>query len=568
MPRLWLNWRPGVPWVCAALAVAAPPVTRAADPQPYDVSLAPTGHESLDTALRDSTTLISLRESAPVGPFALVQRARQDLARWQSVLQGSGFYQPRISVTIDGQSLDDPMLPQHLDSVAAGRKVPIAVNVAPGPMFRIGHVSVDGSISPTARNALQLSEGADAVAADILAARDRLLAALRAAGHPLANVTIPPATLHPDTHRLDVTFIAEAGPPAPIGDIRVTGLDMVRDGFVRERLLLRSGQGFSPAAIEEARADLMTLGVFSSVRIEPAEALASDGSLPVLVDVAERKRHALELGASYATDLGIGLTAAWRHRNLFGNAEQLSFSGAFHFGGSAATGPSYEATARFVKPDFGARDQSLDLKLTAVQQSLKAYDHTAVIGTAALSRKLGPHWTVSLGILAEVERITQESRTDTYHLLGVPLTARSDSTNSVFDPTAGIRAAFSVTPTQSLGQNGGTFVISQASASAYLDLAGDRRSLLAVRGLVGQASGVDVFGLPPDHRFCAGGSGTVRGFRYQSIGPRFPGGNPTGGTAVAAGTIEIRQRVYGDFGMVAFVDAGQVTDDSVPFSGD
>ena len=55
---------------------------------------------------------------------------------------------------------------------------------------------------------------------------------------------------------------------------------------------------------------------------------------------------------------------------------------------------------------------------------------------------------------------------------------------------------------------------------------GNGRSVVALRGLVGQGAGAGVFGLPPDQRFYAGGSATVRGYRYQSIGPQFPDGNP------------------------------------------
>ncbi len=77
-----------------------------------------------------------------------------------------------------------------------------------------------------------------------------------------------------------------------------------------------------------------------------------------------------------------------------------------------------------------------------------------------------------------------------------------------------------------------------------------------MRGLVGKDSAPNMFSLPPDQRFYAGGSGTVRGFRYQSVGPQFPDGNPTGGTAVSAGSVELRQRILDKYGVVAFVDAG------------
>jgi translocation and assembly module TamA len=59
----------------------------------------------------------------------------------------------------------------------------------------------------------------------------------------------------------------------------------------------------------------------------------------------------------------------------------------------------------------------------------------------------------------------------------------------------------------------------------------------------------------------------VRGFRYQSVGPLFPNDNPAGGAAVDAATIEFRQRVWGNIGAAAFLDAAQVNASSAPFQG-
>ncbi len=123
------------------------------------------------------------------------------------------------------------------------------------------------------------------------------------------------------------------------------------------------------------------------------------------------------------------------------------------------------------------------------------------------------------------------------------------------------------TPTYSIGSPSATFVIMQLSGSTYFDVFNDGRSIIAVRGLVGEASGVGVFGLPPDQRFYAGGSSTVRGYRFQTLGPQFPDEKPTGGTAISTGTIEFRQRILGNYGVVGFIDAGQVTSNGAPFSG-
>jgi len=73
--------------------------------------------------------------------------------------------------------------------------------------------------------------------------------------------------------------------------------------------------------------------------------------------------------------------------------------------------------------------------------------------------------------------------------------------------------------------------------------------------------------IPPDQRFYAGGSGTVRGYRYQSLGPQFSANKPLGGTALAAGTIELRQRFGESWGMAVFADGGQLSPGSRPFQG-
>ena len=107
----------------------------------------------------------------------------------------------------------------------------------------------------------------------------------------------------------------------------------------------------------------------------------------------------------------------------------------------------------------------------------------------------------------------------------------------------------------------------QASGSAYFDLSHDGRSIVALRALAGSVLGGSNFDLPPDQRLYAGGSATVRGFRYQSIGPDFADGKPAGATSIDAATIEFRQRFLKDWGAVAFVDAGQAGTNSLPFEG-
>jgi translocation and assembly module TamA len=88
---------------------------------------------------------------------------------------------------------------------------------------------------------------------------------------------------------------------------------------------------------------------------------------------------------------------------------------------------------------------------------------------------------------------------------------------------------------------------------------GNGRSILAVRGSVGQLFGTEALDVPISQRFFAGGGGSVRGYDFQSIGPRQPGSRrSTGGSSLLDGSVEWRQRFGANWGAVAFVDAGRV----------
>lgn len=550
------------------IGVASTPVRQiqAADPQPYVATVKPTGNSALDAALVSSSTLISLQTSAPVGGFALTERARQDVRRFTTALHSFGYYKASISLMIAERTLDDPTLPGMIDAAPAAPALQVVASFDLGPLFRLGAVTIAGQVPADVPGHLELQSGQPAMAAQVLAARGRLLDALRQDGYPLAKVPVPVALLHPDENLLDVAFQPDPGPHAVIGPIRMTGLKDLNESFVRKRLLLRPGQPYNPLTIEAARADLSSIGALSVVRVEQADALNAQGQLPITFDLTERPLHAVDVGIAYSTDIGVNVTAGWHDRNLFGNAEQLNMTATNQTGGNAVTKPGYLAGAQFLKPDFLARDQTLEVNLNAIKQSLQAYDQTALLERIALNRKLSPHWTASLGLSGEQESIIQEGVTRHYNLAGIPATLRYDSTANLMDPTSGIRATLSITPTKALGASPATFFITQASGATYLDLTGNGRSVLALRGLVGKVSGTGVFGLPPDQRFYAGGSSTVRGYRYQTLGPQFADRKPTGGTAIAAGSVEVRQRIYESLGIVGFIDIGQVSSTGAPLT--
>jgi translocation and assembly module TamA len=558
---------------------------QAADPQPYRMDLGSTGNGVLESMLQSTSQLEALRSSAPVNPFGLIARARADMDRLKTVLESFGYYQSRVSITINGLALNEPSLADTLNALSNGDDALCKVTFELGPLYHLGHIEIDGSVPDSARDSLALSSGAPAIASDVLAGGARLLTTLENQGFAFAKVDPPVAHEDPAEHVLNLSFHVVTGPRVQIGEIRFDGLKRVHERLARRRLLLHTGEPYRAVAVERARKDLLALGVFAAVSVRLGDAADTLGRVPVTFQMSERPRHAVSLTAGFSSDLGGSGGVTWSDRNVRGNAEQLNLSArVINLGGTASRGIGYDTSAKYIIPEFAHRDQSLQFAVGAIKQSLKAYDQTAETAGVTLSRKISGIWSASVGVSSAHETITQEGTTHVYTLFALPLGALYDSTNlpsPLIDATHGLRASLSIAPTLSRGQPNATFLVTQASIVDYLDLRGllgsaPGRSVLAFRALAGSAlsatqfdetievSGVPVSvrvpALPPDQRFYAGGSGTVRGYRYQSVGPRFPDGNPVGGTAMTAVNVEFRQRIGTSFGAAVFADAGEVSE--------
>ena len=518
--------------------------------------------------MRASSQLVTLQKAGGVPPFALVTRARDDVARLQTALDSFGYYQNSVAVTVAGLALDDPELPARLEDMLAGTSAAIKVTVTPGAIFHLGHVTLAGTVPDNDRPALGLKEGDVAAAAAVLGAGARLLAALQEDGYGLAKVSDPDAVADDKAHTIDVTYNINTGPRVAIGAITFKGLKDVNEAFARKALTVHEGDRYRPSRIETARQALAGLGVFSGVSVRAAEHLSADGRMPLIFDVQERRFHAVTVAGNYSTDLGISLSVTWSHRNLFGNAEQLNLTAAGTGLGSASTGLGYNLTAQYVQPLFLENDQTLEFDLSGIKQQLDAYDQTAQTLAGFVRRKFSRLWTGSAGLSITHDQIVQEGTSQLYELLAAPVTVSYDSTgitDALNDPVSGLRAAATLTPTHAFG-NDVSFLVSQVTASSYFVLSANGASVVARRALAATILGSSNLGLPPDQRLYAGGSTTVRGYAYQSLGPQFADHRPVGAKSVDAGTVEFRQRIDDSWGAAAFVDAGQAGT-GAPFTG-
>ena len=206
-----------------------------------------------------------------------------------------------------------------------------------------------------------------------------------------------------------------------------------------------------------------------------------------------------------------------------------------------------------------------------MHSNYEAFDAYTGRIASAISYVSTPIWQKQLTYSLGVELLaTYESQFDftrsardrqLFYVAALPLQAGFDTSDDLLDPKTGFRINLRLSPETALGA-GSRFYARGLLEGSYYQPLGDAL-VLAARARVGSIAGTTRAALPPSRRYYGGGGGSVRGFGYQQLGPRDPEGNPIGGRSVNEAAVEARYR-FGNFGIVGFVDVGQIYESSLP----
>ena len=545
----------------------------------YETEITPVDDSALAAALTGSSNLRQLADAEQrPSPAGLVRRAEEDVVRLTRALRAYGYYAGTVDATIDGRPLDDDALIVDLDTgVGGAATVPVVLAVETGPRYTVAAVA----LAPAAEGdaplpvvlddaALGLAPGDPALAAAILDAEAAIVRQLRQAGYPFAAVPERQAVVDHATQEMTVTYRIAPGSPAAFGPVAIEGLEQVDEPFLRGRVPIGPGDPYRPAPLRQMRDDFVALGVFSSVRVDEAEALTPDGRLPVTVSVVERPRRFIGFGADFATSEGFGARAFWGHRNLFGQAERLRIEGEVgRIAENDLADIDFGLNVSLEKPDFLSREQTLSARVEVGRENPEAFRRRAVEGEVGIERPVGDDLRLSVGVRGELSDLEDADGSDedgeTVVLVSLPVGLSYDTTDDLLDPTRGVRARATLEPFT----GDATFLRTRLTAATYVDLLGDGDLVLAARGSLGSIVGVDRDDVPENRRFFAGGGGSVRGFSFQGIGPRDGDGDPLGGASVIEAGVEARLRITDTIGIVPFIEGGAVYDSAFPdFSED
>ncbi|MGG6894138.1 autotransporter assembly complex protein TamA [Rhizobium sp. BR 315] len=524
--------------------------------------------KDLKEALERSSMLVSDKDKPVSGDLGVVVKARDDRDRLIAALYEKARYGGVVTITVNGTPLDAlPPTP----TFGRSKPVAVAISVEPGPLFKLGRVTLLGDASRLDPTRYGLAHGGDAGSLNILKAADKMVADFKNEGHPLAKLDKRDVVADHATNTVDVSLKVESGPVAPFGNVGVTGQKSVDPDFIKRYARINEGKPYSPDELKKASDRLRKLGVFSSVTIREADKLAPDGSIPTTIEVSEGKQRFLGVGAQYSTIDGFGLQGYWGHRNLTGRADTLRIEGSVsRIGETTDVGQlDYTAGITYVRPAtfYPSATFTAGLKMQSLHPD--AYDANTVTASAGLAYEINDQDTVSGGGEVSYEADTTDAfGKQKYLTVAIPLEYVRDTRDNKLDPTEGFRASISAKPSyESMG--GTVFSSFEGSITGYKGIGANNNVVFAGKLAAGSLLGANsIQDIPATRRFYAGGGGSVRGYGYQEITPYNSKGDALGGRSYVTASLEARVKITDTIGVVPFIDVGSVTDGALPDASD
>ncbi|MCG7349063.1 autotransporter assembly complex protein TamA [Sphingomonas sp. ACRSK] len=505
----------------------------------------------------DELSTLRANEAHAANVAQIDRRAREDAALLNDLLRNEGYFDARVTTTTSAEE----------------GKLLVTLQVEPGPLYRFQQVTLPGAEEAGAKApALATALGVkpqDPVNGDAIEAGEkRLRTAVGREGFPFARVRPPVVALDHATRTATLEMPVTPGGERRFGRISTPDARVFDGEHVQEIARFAPGDPYDAAEVDDLRRAIIQTGLVSSVRVREVEGL-SPGSvdLNVLLEPAPPRTIAGELG--YGTGEGARAEASWTHRNLFPPEGALTVRGVL------GTREQLGALT-FRRNNFRARDRVLTGQISASHVERDAYEADTFSVSGALERQTNiffqKTWTWSLGaeLVATDERdvivSTGEPRRQTYFIAAAPTSINYDGSDDLLNPTRGFRLGARVSPELSLSGKAFGYTRAQIDASAYQPV----RDGVVVAGRVrlGSILGAPRDAVAPSRRFYAGGGASVRGYGYQDIGPRDPNNDPIGGRSLAEFSLEARVRAFGNFGVVPFLDGGNIYTSTLPdFSG-
>ena len=388
-------------------------------------------------------------------------------------------------------------------------------------------------------------------------------------GYPHVDV-IGAVKVNTDRNEATATFEISPGLRCQFGHTNITG----NHEYVRKKIFLRAlrykqSDIYSQEKIDESLRNLFNLDVFKTVSLSPREGDSEDTIIPMMLDVAPKKRQSVSLGLGYGSEDGPRASGKWTYRNAFNWAGKFSIN-------AKGSDLIRKADLEYVQPYAFGPKSTVRYDSGYEREILESHTNRKLFTDIDFNQKLQKNWAWNLGYSLEKndledlniddpEELARFNQDNDFLISSFAFGVTRDSRDSLLNPTRGSVLTLALEHGSELTGSEVDFFAPSFEVIHHLQFANSFS--LGGRFRVDSIEDIqDTESIPVFKRLFVGGGATVRGYGFQKLGPIDIDGDPVGGQSSFYANMELRYPLYKKLSGVAFLDMGLVDEESFTYN--
>ncbi|MDR1529707.1 MAG: autotransporter assembly complex protein TamA [Burkholderiales bacterium] len=377
----------------------------------------------------------------------------------------------------------------------------------------------------------------------------RILEYISSRSYPTAALTHSLAKVDKEKRTVALEIEIVSGPSYVFGEVTLSDFQRYPKEAIQNRISIVAGKPYLQNELRRMQSDLQGLAYFNGVVVEAIPSEKEPYIVPVEVRVEEAPYNKLDVSLGYSTNDGARIVPKYAFHNIAGRGWIFD----------SALDLSEKKQGGELGLQFPMRPNGYEYRLLASYHDSEIQGWTSRVGRGGIMRAR-TEGQIERGIVFEhlrEERYNDHGRNDT--LQATPLSYRW--TKRAVIPPNNPRRGYVIQGEASVAVKGlatdENFVRLYGRGTHYFPV-GSRHIALA-RVELGQTITENPEKVPTDYLFRAGGSGSVRGYDFHSLGI-IDHSTTVPGRVLATGSLEYQHLVVKDWRAALFVDYGDAAD--------
>ncbi len=455
----------------------------------------------------------------------------------------------------------------------------IDIQIDEGKQYSVGNIQFSGDLRNQSveelKNIFTLNEGDVFERKQVVNGMKAITGLFANQGYAFAKVD-PIVSENTQQSMIDLNVKVVLNQKAYINRITIDGNTRTQDTVIRREIGIAEGGLYSSDELDESVKRIRRLGFFSDVKMSVAKVKGSNDKINVNFVVKETKTGQFSIGLSQSNEIGVSFNLGIQENNFLGTGNVLNaklvnseavqeislfFSDPYFTKDKHSI--SYGIFSRSVDgAALNVSSYTLEETGASIGYGIPVSEHTRINTDITFSTR-----DVSCGTTFARNNEFEQCRSDNNTEVKLGARWSNNTLNDFRFPTEGQKNRIGLEVTLPIADF--QYYKVDGSHKSYYPISKELTFL--ARGRVGFGSGYGGQELPFFERYFGGGSSSVRGFDFNSLGETYSDGNPVGGNLSLLGsasiisTLDVFGKKAENMRISAFIDAGSVSTDLSDF---